>query len=316
MAPIGRHRSTHEIDIDAPADVVYGIIADAANWPQHFSPTIHVERREVDDSTELLSIWASANGEVKSWTSRRVLDAAARRIEFRQEVSTPPVASMGGQWTVIETSADASKLVLEHDFDAVDDDPAGIKWITDATDRNSNTELANIKALAEDWASVDELVFSFEDSVVVEGPLDKAYEFLYQAWEWPTRLPHVSRLDLQEDVKGLQVMSMDTSTKDGSTHTTESVRVCFPNEQRIVYKQLVTPSLMTAHTGEWTIRPDGEGLRATSKHTVTLNEKNISNVLGADATTGTARAFLRKAVGGNSAATLALTKEFTEAGNE
>jgi Polyketide cyclase / dehydrase and lipid transport len=309
---MGDHRTTHEIDVDAPADVVYGIIADATTWPLYFAPSVHVERTALGDSAERLRIWADANGEVKNWTSRRDLDAQTRRITFRQEVSSPPVASMGGEWIVTTGAGGGARLRLSHEFDAVDQDPESIAWITRATDRNSEKELANVKAVAERWDRLGELVFSFEDAMTVDGPAQAVYDFLYQAKLWPDRLPHVSRLELREDLANVQVMSMDTRTADGSAHTTESVRICFPCE-RIVYKQMVTPSLMTAHTGEWIVEPAGDRVQARSRHTVALNEDNIGDVLGADATVEAARAFVRKAAGGNSVATLTLAKEFVEA---
>ncbi|MWA03651.1 cyclase [Actinomadura sp. LD22] len=313
VPPKGRHTTSHEVDIKAPAERVYRIVADAADWPQRFVPTIHVEHTGLGAGAERLEIWATGNGEVKHWTSRRELDPAARRVEFRQEVSSPPVASMGGTWIVSQEPNGVTRLVLEHDFEAVDDDPEGVAWITRATDRNSATELGNIKALAEGWDRLAELTFSFEDSVVVNGAPEEVYDFLYRADLWPERLPHVASMKFAEEEPGVQEMAMETRTKDGSTHTTESVRVCFPHE-RIVYKQLVPPSLMTAHLGEWTFTAEGEGrVRATSRHTVTVKEDAITTVLGEGATVQTAKEFIRKAAGGNSTATLNLAKEFVEA---
>jgi uncharacterized protein YndB with AHSA1/START domain len=312
VSPTGRHRATHEIDIAAPPQTVYRIIAEAEAWPQHFRPTVHVERDELDGSTERLRIWATANDEVKTWTSVRVLDDAGRRVTFRQEVSAPPVAAMGGEWICAPTPDGGTHLVLHHDFAAVDDDPAGVEWIRKATDRNSDTELANIKSLAERWDQIPDLVFSFSGSLLVQGPMEAAYEFLYQAAKWPERLPHVARLDLREDVENIQYMSMDTRAKNGSVHTTESARVCFPSA-RIVYKQVVMPALLAAHTGEWLLEKVAGGVLVTSRHTVTVNEPNIAKVLGADATVADARNFLRTAIGGNSEATLGLTKRYAEA---
>ncbi|GGS05484.1 actinorhodin polyketide synthase bifunctional cyclase/dehydratase [Streptomyces humidus] len=314
MASQGRHHTSHEIDIDAPPGRVYRIIADAARWPDFFGPTVHVAREALQEGAERLHIWATANGAVRSWTSRREFDEAARRVTFRQEVSTPPVAGMGGTWTVDERPGGGSRLVLTHDFDAVGDTAENVAWVERATDRNSRTELGNIKDLAERWERLGELLFSFEDSVVVEGPAEAAYDFLHQAKKWPDRLPHVTRLDLTEDVPDVQLMSMDTLAADGSTHRTESVRVCFPEERRIVYKQLVPPSLMAAHTGEWSMRESGRGVRVTSRHTVVVKEEAVVKVLGPDATLDTARNFIRAAAGGNSMATLTLLKESVESG--
>ncbi|MEV6974422.1 aromatase/cyclase [Kitasatospora sp. NPDC093806] len=303
-------RTMHEIDIDAPADVVYTVIADAVAWPQRFTPTLHVERTELVPGAERLRIWARANGEVKQWTSRRDLDAARRRISFRQETSSPPVASMAGQWQVTERPGGAI-LTLTHEFSAIDDDPQGLGWITEATDRNSRSELGNIKSLAERWTQLADLEFEFEDSVLVDAAPDTVYDFLQDAAAWPARLPHVARLDLREEAGGIQHMAMDTRTADGSEHTTESVRICFPGTG-ITYKQLRTPSMMAAHTGRWTVEPTEHGVRVTSWHAVVLNPEAIPAVLGPDATTATARRFIREAAGGNSRATLGLAKRFAE----
>jgi aromatase/bifunctional cyclase/aromatase len=309
---MSEQRMTHHIDIDAPADTVYGIIADAAAWPHRFAPTVHAEREDLGGDTERLHLWATANDQVKAWTSRRTLAPAERRIEFRQEVSSPPVASMSGIWAIAEAGA-GCRLTLQHAFTAVGDDAEGLAWIEAATDRNSHTELANIKALAEGFERINGLTFTFSDGVVIDGPATAAYDFLYEAKLWPERLPHVAKLELAEPVENVQHMSMDTLAKDGSVHTTESIRICFPAELRIVYKQLVPPSLMSVHIGQWTARPaDGGGVLVTSEHTVTVNEANIAKVLGPDADVAAAKDFIRRAAGGNSAATLALTKMFVE----
>jgi ribosome-associated toxin RatA of RatAB toxin-antitoxin module len=302
----------HSITVGAPADTVYQVLADATDWPQLFRPTVHVEQLESTGSSERLQIWALANDTVKTWTSRRTLDPAARHITFRQEVSAPPVASMGGEWRAVATASGTTELTLTHDFTAVDDDAESLDWIRRATDSNSETELANIKAVAESWPQRDELIFSFADSIMIDGPLAKAYGFLYEAGDWPKRLPHVDRLDLREDTDGIQRMSMDTRAANGSVHTTESIRVCFPGDARIVYKQLVMPPLLTAHVGEWRLTEEGDGVRVTSAHTLGVNATAVPRVLGADATVASARAYLQKAIGGNSAKTLALTKAFAE----
>ncbi|MEU2791238.1 aromatase/cyclase [Streptomyces sp. NPDC007100] len=307
------HSAVHHTEIDAPADRVYALIRDAADWPRRFAPTVHVERAELDARSERLRIWATANGEVKHWTSHRTLDPDGLRVRFRQEVCSPPVAAMSGEWVLRERPGGRCELTLHHTFAAVDDRPEDVEWITTATDRNSRTELANIKALAERPDTDAELLFSFEDSETVHAPAEAVYAFLAEAAKWPGRLPHVSRLDLTEPTPDVQVMTMVTRADDGSEHTTESVRVCFPGELRIVYKQIGTPPLMTLHTGEWSIRDTGDGLLVTSQHTIRINEAAIPEILGADATAADARTRVRAAVGGNSAATLALAKRFAEA---
>ncbi|MBT0773423.1 aromatase/cyclase [Kineosporia sp. J2-2] len=301
----------HTQEVQAPAAEVYRLIAEVANWPRIFPPTIHVDHVERGEESERIRIWATANGEAKSWTSRRELDPQALRIRFRQEVSTPPVAAMGGTWIVEPLTATSSLVRLLHDYRAVDDDPDGLAWIDAAVDRNSRSELAALAAGAEAGTSGPDLLLTFEDSVDIEAPAKDVYDFLNEAQLWTERLPHVAKVRLTEDVPGLQLLEMDTLTKDGSSHTTASVRVCFP-DHRIVYKQIVVPALMTLHTGYWQLTEQDGHTRATSQHQVIINAANITKVLGADAGIDEAKAFVRNALGTNSRATLGHAKAYAE----
>lgn len=311
------HQTVHEIDIAAPVDVVHGIIADPTRWPRYFTPTVHVNRIPLDERTERLRIWATGNGVLRAWSSIRTLDHVRHVISFRQEVSAPPVKSMAGTWTAEPGAGGGVRLVLTHDFEAVDDDPEHIDWIARATDENSRLELANVKRLAENWDRLSELEFSFEDSVRVHGEPADIYAFLHDAADWPQRLPHVADLELREEGDGeLQMMSMWTKAKDGSTHLTESARVCFADEA-IYYKQTVTPALISAHTGSWLIEPcaDAEGgVLVRALHTVMLTEHAVGMVPAAGDSWASTRTFVRESIGGNSRATLGFCKEFAEAG--
>lgn len=311
MLQPGHREVEHEIKVQAPAEVVYQLIADAANWPQIFPPNVHVEYLERSGSHEQIQIWATANGEAKTWISRRNLDLAALRIEFRQERSTPPVGAMGGIWIIEPISDGESHVRLRHDYRAVDDDPVKLDWIDQAVDRNSQSELTALKTSAELTSGAAELLLSFADSVWIDGSAKDVYDFINEAQRWSERLPHVVRVSLQEGAPGLQLLEMDTRTRDGSVHTTKSVRVTFPPE-RIAYKQIQVPALMTLHTGLWTFEETGDGVTATSRHTVAINEANIASVLGADAGVEEARVFVRNALSTNSLATLGHARDFAE----
>ncbi|WP_242888602.1 aromatase/cyclase [Actinomadura litoris] len=311
-APSGLHEVEHTVTVRAPAAEVYRLLADVGNWPRLFPPTVHVERLGEMDGGERIQIWATANGEAKGWTSRRLLDPEARRIEFAQEVTVPPVAAMGGTWIVDAVSDEESLVRLLHHYRAIDDDPDGLAWIDSAVDRNSDAELAALKANAELGGTEPDRLLSFQDSLRVEGSAKDVYDFLNEAGLWAERLPHVARVGLTEERPGLQILEMDTRTADGSTHTTKSVRVCFPHE-RIVYKQITLPALMDLHTGYWLLEEDGQdGVLVTSQHTVVLNTENITKVLGADAGVPESARFVRNALSRNSTATLGHAKEYAE----
>jgi aromatase len=301
----------HEITVDAPAAAVYRLIAEVENWPRIFPPTIHVDHVERGEQHERIRIWATANGEAKNWTSRRTLDAQALRITFRQEVSAPPVASMGGTWIIEPRTPSTSRIRLLHDYRAVDDDPEGLKWIDEAVDRNSRSELAALKTNVEAAHAAQDVTFSFEDTVQIAGSAKDAYDFINEAGHWQERLPHVASVRLEEDTPGLQTLEMDTRAKDGSTHTTKSFRVCFPHH-KIAYKQVTLPALMTLHTGYWTFEENDHGVAASSQHTVVLNTANIAGILGAGASVAQAREYVHTALSTNSRATLGHAKSYAE----
>jgi aromatase len=310
------HREVeHQIRIDAPGVEIYRLLENVDEWPGLFSPTIHVEQLERTAAAERIRIWATANETVKTWVSRRMLDPDGLRIDFRQEVSSPPVAAMGGSWLIEPISQLESRVRLRHDYRAVDDEPRSLAWIDEAVDRNSRAELSALKANVEQVSGDgEELVFSFEDEIVINGAATDVYDFLNEAHQWQARLPHVARVVLTEESPGLQVLEMDTRTADGATHTTRSVRVCFPHH-KIVYKQIGLPALLTLHTGRWQVTEsaaDTGDLAVTSQHTVAINKANIGRVLGADAGAADARSFIRDALGRNSLATLHHAKDYAE----
>jgi aromatase len=300
----------HEITISAPAGRVYSLIADVGRWPEIFPPTVHAECADQDGSSELIRIWATANGTAKTWTSRRQHDAERMSIAFRQERSQHPVEGMGGMWTVEPVSGSECHVRLLHDYSAATDDPADLDWIAQAVDRNSTAELRALKASAE--LSGPEHLMTFDDTVEVGGSAEDVYDFLNEAQLWRERLPHVSRVSLEEETAGLQILEMDTRAKDGSVHTTRSVRVCRPYGS-IVYKQIVLPPLMTLHTGRWLIEArEGGRVSVTSRHTVRINTDRIAELLGADADVSTAQQAVRNALSANSLATLRLAKVYAE----
>ena len=312
MSEHGLREVEHEVTVSAPAADVYRLIADVANWPRIFPPTIYVDHVERGEREERIRIWATANGEAKNWTSRRTLDPDALRIEFRQEVSTAPVATMGGTWIIEPLSETESRIRLLHDYTAVDDDPKSIEWIDEAVDRNSRSELAALKTNVELATASEELTFSFEDTVQINGSAKDVFDFINEAHLWSERLPHVATVRLDEDSPGLQTLEMDTRAKDGSVHTTRSYRVCFPHE-KIAYKQTTLPALMNLHTGYWTFRENETGVAASSQHTVVLRAENITTILGPDAGVAEATEYVRTALSTNSRATLGYAKDYAEA---
>ncbi|MEU0575373.1 aromatase/cyclase [Dermacoccus nishinomiyaensis] len=295
--PDGRvHRAVHEVTAPAPADVLYGLIADATRWPLFFRSCVHVEQLDFDGTRERLRMWAVAGDRITSCVSRRRLDAARRRVEFDQDLPVAPARSMRGAWTV-EPLGSRSRVTLEYAFTA-GDTPGEAAEVEERAGAGCRARLDELAQLAERWEHLDELVLSFEDTVRVKGPSELVFDFLYRVGDWPGELPHVRALEVVESAPGVQVVSMSSAGADGRVHRTESVRICFPGAGRILYKQTRTSPMLAAYTGEWSVEPDESGVNVTARHRVILGAKSIGRVRGDDTATAAAGKQVREMLGG------------------
>lgn len=294
------HRTEHSLTIAAPTDELYAVVADVARWPAVFEPTVAVRHLERVGRTERFQIWAEVNGHVVTWRSTRVLDADRGVIAFHQEHSAPPFDSMSGAWLFRASADGGTEVVLRHRFSVANSD--ALEDAERALEANSTRELNALAGLVASGHPVNDVTFSFTDTVVLDCPVADAYAFVERAEHWERILPHVTRVVLEEPARGVQHLEMDT-TVGGSSHTTRSVRICRAPGW-IAYKQRVTPPLLAGHSGEWVFEPHPQGTLAVARHTVTLRPETIPGLLGPGASVADARAHVREALGRNSRGTL------------
>ncbi|MFJ4781457.1 SRPBCC family protein [Streptomyces sp. NPDC088762] len=304
------HASEQTAWIAAPAGVVYGLLADAVRWPLLLPTPVHVERIDFDGVRERLRLWDVAGERVRSFHVRRVLHPRSRTVEFEQEDTARPGAPTTGTWTVEAHGEAQCRVTLRQERTVEGLPAAGTARSRQEWDEEPAAQLAHLTAIAERWERLDELLLSFEDSVHVDGPAELVYDFLHRIGDWPERVPHVESASVTEDVPGVQVAAVDTcATPDGRTLSTKAVRLCFPSAARIVYKELVTPEPIAAHTGEWSLLPDGDGVRVVCAQQVVLREEAALRLPGAGAAgLVEARRYVRTWLGRASTETLRLAR--------
>ncbi|GAA3870424.1 hypothetical protein GCM10023084_24320 [Streptomyces lacrimifluminis] len=301
----------HTAVLHAPPERAYRLIADVTHWPLLFPPCVGARLLESGPDFQRIRLWAVVGTEVRSWTSLRELDDRALRIGFRQEVPSPPVTSMGGHWqfTADPGAPGTTRLVLGHTWSTAGSDTDADR-IAAALDHNSDNEIRAVKSWAERPEDPSQLLFSFTDRVFLAGERRDVYDFLYRADLWPERLAHVVHTDVETAVQSpasagadVQTLDMETLGPDGSTHTTQSIRLCFPGE-RILYKQTTVPHGLLAHSGEWLLTEASDGTHVIARHDVALDPSALVELLGPGADLADARRQVRASLGGNSLRTL------------
>lgn len=295
----------HDVTVAGTSEDIYNYLADVSRWPAVFGPTVFAEPSPLGGNQEDLHIWATANGQVRSWVSRRVLDPGAKTIKFSQNKSQFPLQSMTGQWIIAASPVGSSVLNLIHEYEldeaATAEDAA---FVARAVDENSRAELMALKRHVElGKRSGESFLLQFSDVETIDMSAEDVFAFLDQADLWASRLPHVVSVDFERTGE-IQRLRMVTTTPAGDPHNTESVRISFPSSLRIVYKQQIHPAIFLAHTGKWEITAlSPTTCRATSSHTVVLNpdapelRENPEGLLAI-------RAKVRHSLGTNSLATL------------
>lgn len=294
----------HTVKVAAPAELVFDLVAGLRNWSQFHGPSVHVEPLGTRDGTELVRHWWVIDDHtVRTWQARWRFDREQLRIGYEYEPDEPGAAPASQtEWTFVAVSDSATEVRVEQSAAGVDEVPIAGRELQELLD--------SVVDAAERAEERHDLVVDFEDPLFVAGSIEDAYAYLYEADKWPERIPHVSRLVLEENVPNIQFFDMDTRTPDGSAHTTRSVRICLPGD-KIVYKQIHLPKLLDGHTGHWRFTPTREGFVLAARHTATIKPSALS-VLGAGTSVLDARKYLRRVLSANSMSNLRLAKTYAE----
>ncbi|CAM4106978.1 aromatase/cyclase [Nocardia ninae] len=153
------HHTEHTVTVEAPVDVVWGVLADVEGYAKIFPPTQQVTILEESPTHQIARLVVEVSGANQSWVSRRDLDADRHVIAYQQLEKAPLMGHMGGEWRALPLDDDHTQLVLTHDFVArepVDGKVAGKytyaeadEMLQAAVERNSVADLAAVKTEAE-----------------------------------------------------------------------------------------------------------------------------------------------------------------------
>lgn len=144
--------TTHRLAIDAPGELVLGVLRDASHWPYLDGLTVYSERVSGDDRDHELRISVVANGALSSSHCRRFLDPAGQRILFELSEPETPLVRLAGGWSVTEGGAADEGLAvvtLSHEYEVEDGAAELSSWIHHSIDDYGQRELAALKLSCE-----------------------------------------------------------------------------------------------------------------------------------------------------------------------
>ena len=126
----------------------------------------------------------------------------------------------------------------------------------------------------------EEHTFTARREATAIGSAAEVYDFLERVDCWPGVHPAVARVRLDRAGPGVQLVELDMHRPAGPAETVAAVRLCLPERWTIVHKELDPPAATRAHTGRWTVAAEGDVVRVSSTHTVTLDRDGVLAGLG------------------------------------
>ncbi|MFF4585008.1 aromatase/cyclase [Streptomyces sp. NPDC001388] len=308
--PNRRRTIARTVTVAAPAATVHGVLRDVESWPQYHAPAVHAAYEERGREQDTVRIWSlHGRDAVRSRRMRRTFDPSGLRITFEHLDPRPPVTAVSGGWRLTARGEDSTEVEMWHDIEVAGDE-AAVERTAATIAEGTRAHLETLTATAENWKELEQRVVDFEDPLFIAGSAQDAYQVLYEADKWPERMAHVDAIDMTEDEPNVQFFDMETRTADGSSHTTRSVRLCFPHHL-IVYKQIELPALLDGHRGSWTFTTTPEGVVAAARHIATIKPSAL-HVLGEGTTVPKARRYLRRVLSANSVSNLYVAKKYAE----
>ena len=144
----------HTVTVEAPADVVFAVLADIEGYANLFPPTRESTLLEESKTHQIARLVVDVSGQVQSWVTRRDIDRERRVIAYRQLENAPMIEFMGGEWRALPLDEERTQLVITHDFAArptevVPSQEKATELLRAAVDRNSDADLDAVRKESE-----------------------------------------------------------------------------------------------------------------------------------------------------------------------
>lgn len=258
--------TSHAILCSAPRDTVYRIISESDRWPELFEPCLEVRAIERDAESEDIEIAAMVNGAPMRWRSRRRFLPEAPGIDSESLEPMPLVRTMKTRWRVIAANDAQCALVLEHDFEVLEEVAGlveGVATPADATafiaraiETNSRRELANIQ----DAAAADSRTAQAEGpirrfcSIVCDAPAAQVFDAIADTGKWPLLFDACTSVEVLEDDARGELTRIEA--RDGARPIDWTTRRRYHRDIGRIDFALETPMpFIAAMEGQWRVTP-------------------------------------------------------------
>lgn len=258
--------TSHAILCSAPRDTVYRIISESDRWPELFEPCLEVRLLARGVEREDIEVAAMVNGAPMRWRSRRRFLPDALGIDSESLEPMPLVRSMKTRWRVIAANDAQCALVLEHDFEVLDDVAGlveGVATPADATafiaraiETNSIRELANIRDVAAAGGAVADAQGSIRRSlsIVCDAPASRVYDAVADTGQWPLLFDACTAVELIEDGADGELTRIEARQGDRLISWTTRRRY-HPDIYRIDFALETPMPFVAAMEGQWRVTP-------------------------------------------------------------
>ena len=113
ITTVGRLTATarHELFVAGPIGEVFELTRDVTRWREYMPAVTGARFVEQNETGDIVEITAEANDQRHTWRSRRIVDPAARTIDFSRIDAQPPLREMTGRWEFIQADDDTGALI-------------------------------------------------------------------------------------------------------------------------------------------------------------------------------------------------------------
>jgi len=258
-----RYYASHRIICGADASRVYAIIRNSADWPTLLEPCQAVTVLAADDRCEHIEITALLNGEPMTWQSRRRFQPEVYGIEATVVAPMKLVATMSATWRIVPVNAAQSLVLLEHEYelcsglagqvDGVNTQAEAQRFIDSAIERNSITELGNIKAAVERGTPyVPGQEQTLRHSIVCRSSADEVYALIRSTDAWPELFDACTGVEILEATPEGELVRVHAH-QNGVAVSWDTRRRYLDAIRRVDYELAVPMPLVAAMRGEWRV---------------------------------------------------------------